>query len=265
MATLNFLSPRWWLRRFIRKLSPSLLSLGAASYFATVDGPQVLISFSTSARKESLASLFAKHGSDKGWEGAAQPPYPWRPHNYADFYDLIFDDRRERVLSIVECGIGTKNTDVTSNMTSDGIPGASLRAWRDYFPLAHVYGLDIDRTVLFKENRISTFEVDQLQPEKIAAFWTESGLSEVDVMIDDGLHTFEAGVSLFKNSYDKLHRAGIYVIEDVSRADIPRYFAVFEGQKFGSNVFHATAVQLYREGAPLGDNTLLVIRRSCLE
>ena len=32
-----------------------------------------------------------------------------------------------------ECGLGTNNPNLKSNMTENGIPGASLRVWRDYF------------------------------------------------------------------------------------------------------------------------------------
>ena len=42
-------------------------------------------------------------------------------------------------------------------MNINGKPGASLRAWRDYFENALIYGADIDKNILFKENRINTF------------------------------------------------------------------------------------------------------------
>jgi len=39
--------------------------------------------------------------------------------------------------------------------------------------------------------------------------------SNFDIILDDGLHTFEAGITLFLNSFDKLRKNGIYIIEDV--------------------------------------------------
>ena len=30
-------------------------------------------------------------------------------------------------------------------------PGSSLRMWRDYFPVARVFGVGIDKKILFKE------------------------------------------------------------------------------------------------------------------
>ena len=48
-----------------------------------------------------------------------------------------------------------------------GKPGASLRVWRDYFPNAIIYGADIDKDILFAEERIKTFYIDQLDPVAI--------------------------------------------------------------------------------------------------
>ena len=42
-----------------------------------------------------------------------------------------------------------------------GKPGASVKAFRDFFSNANIYGADIDKEILFKEHKISTFYVDQ--------------------------------------------------------------------------------------------------------
>ena len=39
---------------------------------------------------------------------------------------------------VFECGLGTNNPDLQGNMTVDGMPGASLRVWRDYFKNAQI-------------------------------------------------------------------------------------------------------------------------------
>ena len=39
-------------------------------------------------------------------------------------------------------------------MGSEGVPLASLRAWRDYFKNANIYGADIDKGILKDEERI---------------------------------------------------------------------------------------------------------------
>jgi hypothetical protein len=50
-------------------------------------------------------------------------------------------------------------------------------------------------------------------------------------MIDDGLHTFEAGSTLFLNSIDKLSSNGIYIIEDVTPQNLARYKKFFQNKK----------------------------------
>lgn len=215
----------------------------------------LVLRISGNAKSPRLESLFSIHGSDKGWDGTSHTPFAWAPHNYADFYEFLFMARRNSVRTVVECGIGTNNTDVASNMTSTGKPGASLRAWRDYFPHANIIGLDIDSRILFSEDRIQTFQVDQTDSEGVRRFWESSGISDVDIIIDDGLHTFEAGVSFFESSIERLHRAGIFIIEDVVPDALELFTAYFHRRP---ETVHY--LQLFRKGAPIGDNTLIVIQ-----
>ena len=117
---------------------------------------------------------------------------------------------------VFECGLGTNNTDLQNNMKVDRIPGASLRVWKDYFKNAQIYGADIDKDILFQEDRIKTHYVDQLNTPSIEAMWKKIGMQNFDIIIDDGLHTTDANINLFRNSFNKLKKNGIYIIEDVS-------------------------------------------------
>ena len=47
-------------------------------------------------------------------------------------------------------------------MNGLGKPGGSLKALRDYFPNKFIYGADVDKEVLFDDNRIKCFYLDQL-------------------------------------------------------------------------------------------------------
>lgn len=188
-------------------------------------------SFTVNYPKEtfcSFAALCDKYGSDKGTRSLGPHPYSHQPHTYADFYASLFDHCRFSVRKVFECGLGTNNPAIPSNMGVAGRPGASLRAWRDYFPHASVYGADIDRTILFSEDRIATFEVDQMNAESIAALWRNPELRDFDLIVDDGLHTTEAGISFFEHSHDRLRPGGIYIIEDVTLPTLEqliKYFA----------------------------------------
>jgi len=55
------------------------------------------------------------------------------------------------------------------------------------------------------------------------------------LMIDDGLHTFEAGICLFENSFAKLRERGLYIIEDVAAISLTRFAQYFKGEIYASN------------------------------
>lgn len=203
-----------------------------------------------------IAALCDRYGSDKGTLKLAGHPWPWPPHTFADYYHMLFGHCRESIRHVFECGLGTNNPAILSSMGVGGRPGASLRVWRDYFPHAVVVGADIDATVLFQEERIRTFYLDQTDPASIAMLWQAAGIGEFDLMIDDGLHTFEAGLCLFENSIAQLAPHGIYVIEDVAPADLVRFQRHFAG-----GAYHVEYVSMFRPHAPLENNNLVVVRR----
>jgi hypothetical protein len=202
-----------------------------------------------------LASLCDKYGSDKGTEGRGPTPYPWPAHTYVRFYEQIFSHCRENITSVLECGIGTNNPTLTSTMGAHGAPGASLRVWRDYFPNARVVGVDIDRDILFEDDRITTHYVDQTNQQTVRDMWAAIGDPQMDLIIDDGLHTFAAARSFFEASIAQLKPTGIYVVEDVLAEDLNDFVAYFEGSRFDVDY-----VSLYRRGVALGDNVLIVVR-----
>ncbi len=203
-----------------------------------------------------IASLCDKYGSDKGELRHDGHPYPWSSHNYSDFYSRLFWHCRDSIRNVFECGIGRKVLRPERLTGISATPGASLRVWRDFFPTAMIYGADIDTSVLFEEDRIKTFFVDQLNPTAINACYKAIGIDCFDLIIDDGLHTFEAGSTLFLHSIDRLGENGIYIIEDVSRADLLRYYDFFRYKDYTVEY-----VCLHRPSLPLGDNMLVVIRK----
>ena len=216
---------------YTEKIAPQLLSTDpSTTHFADIsychDGRAVFeraVSHYLTTRQNSnwatdLCRLMATYGSDKG--------IGW--HTYTPFYQALFLDRRETVTALFELGLGTNNEDTPSNMGTHGKPGASLRAWRDYFPNALVYGGDIDKRVLFEEDRINTFFVDQCDPATFEALFANMPDVEFDFFLDDGLHTPDAARVTFMHSIDKVKSGGYYIIEDVMRQDVQAYLAMIE-------------------------------------
>lgn len=155
-----------------------------------------------------LCALMKSMGSDKGDSC----------HNYTTFYAKLFKKLRNKYIKIFELGIGTNYLDVPSNMGAEGNPGASLYAWEKYFPKAEVYGADIDKRILFQTPIIKTFYCDQTDPLSIFKMFNHKDLidSYFDIMIDDGLHEFNANLNFLIYSIKKLRRNGIYIVEDLT-------------------------------------------------
>jgi hypothetical protein len=203
-----------------------------------------------------LSELCDKYGSDKGSINSELKPFSWEPHAYTDYYEHLFASKKELVTKVFECGIGTNNIHIPSNMTAKGKPGASLRVWRDYFVNANIYGADIDRDVLFQESRIITKYMNQLDSVSIHNFWRTLGQENFDIMIDDGLHTFEAGVTLFKNSIQYLEQNGTYIIEDVVLKNLPKFHQYFKDSNFKVEYVTFTSPK-----SKVGNPALISIRR----
>ena len=205
-----------------------------------------------------LNELCDKYGSDKGSSTLGKKPYPWPPHNYTAIYSLIFGLSRLSVRNVLECGIGTNNPHKKSNMTKLGKPGASLRVWRDFFPLAEIYGVDIDPKTLCHENRIKSFEVDQTSKSSIERFKAQIPNLEFDIIIDDGLHEFFAGQNFFINTFGILRNGGFYVIEDIIPSDIEKYRQYFSKMKIPFSVYFFND----RSAKRSLDNVMILIQKS---
>jgi hypothetical protein len=202
----------------------------------------------------SLTKLCEIYKSDKGSINHYEKTiWDWTAHTYSNYYYSIFNHFKDDVKLVFECGLGTNNPDFQSNMSVNGIPGASLRVWRDYFKNAQIYGADIDKGILFQEERIKTFYVDQLNTPSIETMWKEIGIQNFDIIIDDGLHTTDANINLFINSFDKLKKNGIYIIEDVHTLELNN---IMEKLK----KFNTELIVLQNQNVKYQDNNLVIIR-----
>lgn len=70
-------------------------------------------------------------------------------HDYHLIYSSIFKDET-KVKKILEIGLGTDNTKLLSNMGKNGKPGASLRAFRDFFKIRKFMVLILIKTFYSK-------------------------------------------------------------------------------------------------------------------
>jgi len=163
-----------------------------------------------------LCQLMKKHGSDKGGpEGISQCGHKLPRHAYTTYYHPLLQPVQFSQLRVFELGIGSTGV-FPYNMGKNGTPGASLRAWKEFLEKSEVFGGDIDRSILFEEDRIKTFYVDQGSSDSIRTLWSSPDLIEpFDVIIDDGCHEFDFNVRFFENSFHKLKSGGVFIIEDI--------------------------------------------------
>ena len=104
--------------------------------------------------------------------------------------------------------------------------------------------------------RIKTFYLDQLNSNSIKSMWENIEVEEFDIIIDDGLHEPEANYNFFINSFDKLKKDGVFVIEDVSN----KYLVYLQNKLRNYDI--DIIVGFTQSKVAFGDNNLIIIRKT---
>jgi hypothetical protein len=190
--------------RFPSLLLRLLTSLDLVEDAEVIDLEAFSAATGTSADAARLGELFAGHGSDKA------------RHGYHLAYAAILHKlARNGPPAVLEIGLGTNNSSLVSSMGSRGVPGASLRAFRDFLPASAIYGADVDSNILFREERIKTAHVDQTQLQTFDAMAQSLGVEAFDLIVDDGLHSVEANMNTLLFAVSRLRKGGWVAIEDI--------------------------------------------------
>lgn len=152
-----------------------------------------------------LADLFNFYGTDKA-RGMCH-----------EVYGPLLGGRREQVTAVLEVGIGTLDPQMAWSMVGHVPkhyrPGGSLRAWRDYFPHAQVWGIDVaPDTMIHDEPRIHTALVSSL--DWVALRDVLPPEASFDLIVDDGDHSLGAQLLTLTNLWARVKPGGFYVVED---------------------------------------------------
>lgn len=210
--------------------------------------------FFDETRSTPLCEIMGRNKSDKG-DYFIQNSW----HNYTTFYYSLFKELREKNLRLFELGLGTNNVTIPSNMGQHGRPGASLYGWVEFFPYSKIFGADIDSDILFHTDKIKTFYCDQTNPAAIKNLWDEPELEEnFDILIEDGLHTFQANVCFFEHSIHKVKPGGYYIIEDIYVDEEPLFVDKIKEWKLTYTDCEFTLLKI-PSTRNFCDNTLLVV------
>jgi len=230
-----------YIRNLIRKIRYNLKFFGKSN--------DLDFSYIVNAKNdETLKKLMDYYGSDKGGKN--------NHHNFADYYSEIFHSKRHLVKNFLEVGLGTNNENIASNMGKHGKPLASIRAWRDYFFNAHIFGADIDYKILKDETRITTHYVDQTNPQSIKKMYDYFGVNKFDIILEDGLHEFNANITFFENSINYLDKNGTYIIEDIYYKDQKKFIKYFKKTNYQFYM-----IDLYHK-KNIANNCLIVIKKN---
>jgi hypothetical protein len=163
-----------------------------------------------------LKRLFKEHGSDKA-----------TTHDYYLLYSQVLQKFPSSKIDILEIGIGSNNLDVPSNMGQLGVPGASLRAFRDINKDFHIIGADVDPRILFSDERIETTLLDQTNDSSWSEFRKFLHGRKFNLIIDDGLHSPIANLNTVKYLVDDLKPNGVLIVEDIHKRSLP-VWEIFE-------------------------------------
>jgi hypothetical protein len=144
-------------------------------------------------------------------------------HNYIPGYTQLFEARRTDVKKMLEIGIGSVENGQMGGVINYGYKtGNSLKCWREYFPNATIYGIDIYEHAELNTDRIVTYKADQSNETDLENMIKNIDGS-LDIIIDDGSHVgkHQAFSFLFLNKF--LSKNGIYVIEDIQPSNIYKF------------------------------------------
>lgn len=153
-----------------------------------------------------LTDLANKYATDKGTvTGAA--------HAYTLVYDLLFHSFRNQPINFLEIGLCAGGPEVDGPVSRSPAALPSVSMWREYFPQAMIYGLDISDFSDFQTNWFNFFKADCGNRDELKRV-ADSGI-EFDIIIDDGSHASYHQQTTLEVLFPALKSGGLYAIEDL--------------------------------------------------
>ena len=130
-----------------------------------------------------------------------------KDRHYFDAYDFHFGGRRHEVTRLLEIGVSK---------------GGSLWMWKEFFPGAHIHGIDIDPDCAqWAGDGVEVWIGSQDDRDFLRGVAEKAG--PFDVVIDDGGHLMKQQISSFEVLFPAVRDGGIYVIEDLGTSYWPRF------------------------------------------
>lgn len=136
-------------------------------------------------------------------------PYHTTKHTtYFKIYDELFSDYRDKDIIFVEIGV---------------LNGGSLFMWRDFFgSKARIIGIDLNPNA--KKWEKFGFEIF-IGSQSNENFWNKfkKEVGPIDIVIDDGGHTYEQQIITTEALVDSIKDGGLIVIEDTHTSYMEKF------------------------------------------
>lgn len=177
-------------------------SLGKVSFMCPVHGEE--LAKEEMEFTESLDAIGCRHQTDKASVFTRTPGA--HPHNYLRHMEVFFAPLRDKEIKFLEIGCGG---------------GESMRTWLEYFPHAHVFGVDNvhstnpwNTVTPTAHPRYQFVTGDQSDPTFWKCFVVDYG-SDWDVILDDGGHFSNQVHETLWGMWPHVASGGLYIIEDL--------------------------------------------------
>ena len=136
-------------------------------------------------------------------------------HCYFHIYEKIFQSIRKSASNILEVGIYW---------------GGSVKLWRDWFPSAQIYAVDICNMDFIKnesiknDHNITLFTDTNGYDDSFIQNNFQSKNIKFDMILDDGPHTLQSNIDFINKYLPLLTETGILIIEDVQQFEYIELF-----------------------------------------
>ena len=127
-------------------------------------------------------------------------PYRSIKHkSYFEVYDFLLEEYIGRDITFVEIGV---------------LDGGSLFMWREFFgEKARIIGVEINESAkVWEDYGFEIFIGSQSDPIFWQDFYKKTG--KVDVVLDDGGHTYQQQIVTVESSLENIHPKGKIIVED---------------------------------------------------
>jgi trans-aconitate methyltransferase len=143
-----------------------------------------------------LYDIGTRHGTDKAGQRQLL-------HAYEEYFEPI------RAMELVFLEIGV-------------LGGASLRMWREYFPRAQIFGIDVNpEAEAHADDRITVLIGSQSDARFLDTALERTG--RPDIVLDDGSHYARDQTTTLLHLWRHVKPGGIYVVEDLHTSYMPGY------------------------------------------